>query len=96
MCFKIDIKVNVYDRYLVTVIRYIHNNPVKAGMVKKAEEYKWSSECTYYDGKEYPAGLTDTDFVLGMFSEDKKTAIKKFRQFIKKRMTISVLKMKYV
>jgi len=29
--------------YLLTVLRYIHQNPVKAGMVEKAEDYKWSS-----------------------------------------------------
>ena len=28
------------DRYLLTVLRYIHNNPVKAGLVLKAGEYK--------------------------------------------------------
>ncbi len=70
------------DRYLMTVIRYIHNNPVKTGTVKKAEQYKWSSVCAYYDGKEYPAGLTDTGFVLEMLSEDKKIATKEFRYFM--------------
>lgn len=29
--------------YYKTVMRYIHQNPVKAGMVKKAEHYCWSS-----------------------------------------------------
>jgi len=31
------------ERYLYGAIRYIHNNPVKAKMIEKAEEYKWSS-----------------------------------------------------
>jgi REP element-mobilizing transposase RayT len=31
------------DAYLLSVVRYIHNNPVKAGLVKNIEEYKWSS-----------------------------------------------------
>ncbi len=35
------------DTYFLTVLRYIHQNPVKAGMVKNIFEYKWSS-CTYY------------------------------------------------
>lgn len=38
-----------WDRYIrdhahfATVVRYIHENPVKAGLVKKAEDWKWSS-----------------------------------------------------
>ena len=31
------------DAYLLTVIRYIHQNPVKAGLCKKPEDYRWSS-----------------------------------------------------
>lgn len=36
------------DAYLMTVIRYIHQNPIKAGMVSKPEEYRWSSCRDYY------------------------------------------------
>ena len=31
------------DQYLMTVIRYIHRNPLKAGMVSRLKEYSWSS-----------------------------------------------------
>ena len=31
------------DTYLWSVARYIERNPVKAGMLEKAEEYRWSS-----------------------------------------------------
>lgn len=31
------------ERYLINCINYIHNNPVKAGMVNKCGEYKYSS-----------------------------------------------------
>lgn len=35
---------NITDEsYLYGAIRYIHNNPIEAGMVSKVEEYKWSS-----------------------------------------------------
>ncbi len=43
------------DEYLVTVARYIHQNPVKAGLVKKANGYQWSSYQQYieaYEGKD--------------------------------------------
>jgi len=32
------------DAYLLTVIRYIHNNPVKAAIVHKPEQYRWSKK----------------------------------------------------
>jgi len=31
------------DRYLLTVLRYIHQNPIKAGIVADVAKYKWSS-----------------------------------------------------
>lgn len=35
------------DRYFWTCLRYIHMNPVKAGMIKKPERYKYSSMSEY-------------------------------------------------
>ncbi len=32
-------------------LEYIHNNPVEAGFVIKAEEWKYSSAIDYYGGK---------------------------------------------
>lgn len=31
------------EKYLLGAIRYIHNNPVQAGIVSKVQDYKWSS-----------------------------------------------------
>ena len=31
------------ERYLRTCMRYIELNPVRAGMVRRPEEYRWSS-----------------------------------------------------
>jgi len=33
------------DSYLVTVLRYVYNNPVKAGLCDFAGDYAWSSHC---------------------------------------------------
>jgi putative transposase len=66
------------DDYLMTVIRYIHQNPVKAGIVKKAAEWKWSSCGGYYGKTYYPVGLLDVDLILGMISEKRETAIEQF------------------
>lgn len=45
------------DEYLMTVARYIHQNPVKAGMVDKAISYTWSSYYQYIDA--YNGKVTD-------------------------------------
>ncbi len=48
-----------FDRYIrdnghfTTVVDYIHNNPVKAGLVKKAEDWRWSSG---FGGREAQVG----------------------------------------
>ena len=35
------------DHYLLQLVRYIHKNPVKAGLVEKPEQYAWSSHKGY-------------------------------------------------
>ena len=35
------------NRYLLSVLKYIHQNPLKAGLVKDIREYKWSSYIEY-------------------------------------------------
>jgi putative transposase len=35
------------DPYLLQLVRYIHKNPVKAGLVEKPEQYPWSSHRGY-------------------------------------------------
>jgi len=50
------------DEYLMTVVRYIHFNPVKDG-VSPSCEYRWSSYNDYLLG----SGMTETGFVLEVF-----------------------------
>jgi putative transposase len=66
------------DEYLMTVIRYIHQNPVKAGIVGRAVEWKWSSCDGYYCKTDYPVGLLDVELILGMISEKREKAIEQF------------------
>ena len=73
---------NVEERaYLLTVVRYIHQNPVKAGMVMRPDRWKWSSCCGYYGQEIYPVGLLDYQLLLKMYSPDIKTAQKQFKAF---------------
>lgn len=52
------------EGYLYTCIRYIHNNPVKAG-ISSRDTYKWSSFNDYLMGK----GITDRDIVMSLVSD---------------------------
>ncbi|WP_251555209.1 REP-associated tyrosine transposase [Neobacillus muris] len=68
--------------YLFTVVRYIHQNPLKAGMVKRVEEWRWSSYLSYLGaGDQAGRELLDTDFILGMFSENRMLARERFKEF---------------
>ena len=69
------------DAYLLTVIRYIHQNPVKAGAVKRVEDWKWSSCSGYYGKRTYPVGLLDSGRILSYFSDNKRLAVGLFKEF---------------
>jgi hypothetical protein len=65
------------DAYFMTVLRYIHRNPVKAGLVKKASEYKWSSYNDYVHRK----GITDIDFALNTIDVNRTNAVESFIKY---------------
>ncbi len=73
------------DQYVRTVIRYIHQNPLKAGMVDQVDDYRWSSCRGYYGESVYPSGLLDAEFILGMFSSKEGVKRKRFKEFNEKR-----------
>jgi len=64
------------DEYLLQVIRYVHNNPVKAGIVEKAKDYKWSSYGTYLE-EYFVGGKGQMQLIMGFFKND----IKEFAEF---------------
>lgn len=66
------------DSYLISCIKYIHNNPVKAGITDKAIQYKWSSFRQYMSSEKNPIPNINVKFVLGLYSQDIKKAIKLF------------------
>ena len=50
--------------YFVTLLRYIHQNPVKAGMVSEVKDYEFSSWGEYMDKNSTLFPLCDTNTVL--------------------------------
>lgn len=69
------------EAYLMTVIRYIHQNPVKAGLVKKPDDWQWSSCTSYYGGEDHTPVLLDNELLLSIFSEEKRIAMDLFKEF---------------
>ena len=54
------------DAYFLTVLRYIMQNPMKAGLEKAIGYYPWSSYNSYVGKSDL---LTDTDFAIQMFRD---------------------------
>jgi putative transposase len=71
------------DNYLLALIRYIHLNPVRAGMVKTMEElarYSWSGHSAVMNKRECP--WMDTDYVLLQFNDTRRRARNAYRKFV--------------
>ncbi|CAG0970180.1 hypothetical protein ANRL3_01447 [Anaerolineae bacterium] len=58
------------DRYLMMLSCYIHRNPLRAGMVKRLADYRWSSYPIYAYGKPSPKWLR-TDVILSQMDNKK-------------------------
>jgi REP element-mobilizing transposase RayT len=56
--------------YFVTLLRYIHQNPLKAGMVENVKDYEFSSWKEYCDKDGVLFPLCDTRTVLNRISYD--------------------------
>lgn len=67
------------DQYLFAAIRYIHNNPVKAGICRSPIDYRWSSYqaivCLQYDT------MVDYNRILEYFGTTPTTAVEAFINF---------------
>ena len=67
------------DEYLLTLIRYIHLNPVRAKLVKSPRDYKWSSHNIYLTGRK---DFVDTEKVLRVFSKNMTNARRGYAYFV--------------
>lgn len=72
------------DSYLLELVRYIHLNPVRAGVVLLPENYSWSGHRAYQGYEEIP-WLT-SDWILSLFSADSSKARKGYIQFVAEGM----------
>ena len=71
------------DSYFLELVRYIHLNPLRAGLVssmRKLETYKWCGHAGILGRTLLPGQVIDK--VLLMFDEVPKTARRKYRDFV--------------
>jgi putative transposase len=62
------------ERYLLTCYRYIELNPVRAGIVQRAEDYPWSSHATHV--KEVPSSvIVDHPLYVALGKDAKERAL---------------------
>ena len=64
------------EEYFLSLIRYIHKNPLGAGVVSNIDRYRWSSHWGYLNKKQCPDWL-DTDSVLSRFG-----GLKQYQRFM--------------
>lgn len=79
------------DEYFLELIRYIHMNPVAAGLVARPDAYKWSSHRAYMSLEREPKWLERRE-LLGYFSANKRKGITEFDRFVRSSATDSFAK----
>lgn len=70
------------DQYLLAAVRYVHRNPVKAGITQQPSEYRWSSYNHYFNNRSgSPKDLVEVGPILLMFSKNPDQAVQLFKKF---------------
>jgi putative transposase len=67
------------DANLIWLLRYIHRNPVKAGICSDINDYKWSSHNLYIN---YVKSHVNINFILSKLGNSKESAIEKYLKLV--------------
>lgn len=68
------------ENYLHELVRYIHLNPVRAGIAGSPQDYKWSGHLCYL-GITRKSWLT-VEYVLSQYSKQESTAHRRYEEFV--------------
>ncbi len=72
------------ESYLLALVRYIHLNPLRAGIIKSAEaldRYPWSGHSTLIGRTKRPS--MDAEYVLARFGATRRKALHAYRAFMR-------------
>jgi putative transposase len=73
------------DEYAAELSRYIHLNPVRAGLANLPEGYPWTSYLNYIGRKKSP-GWQRTEWLLRYFGKSPAEAQRKYRAFVQAKV----------
>ena len=69
------------DSYLLQLVRYIHRNPLRAGITDQLDKYVWSSHRGYLS-KAARWNWLHKEYVLSLFSKNKADRLSEYRRFV--------------
>jgi putative transposase len=73
------------DSYLIPLSRYVHLNPVRAGVVERPEHYRWSSYRGYI-GRGRECEWLECSWVLSQFGRDRNGARRKYKEYVEQAL----------
>jgi len=79
------------DSYVLQLVRYIHRNPLKAGLVKGLDQYVWSSHKGYLSKAKKWSWLYK-DFVLQMLTDQISSQIRIYKQFMAQQQDVDFIR----
>ncbi len=68
------------EAYLLELLRYIHRNPIKAGLSRYPEKYKWSSHKDYLGSEERQ--WLSTHYILSYFGKRRNRSRLRLHEFV--------------
>ncbi len=71
------------DAYCKELSRYIHLNPVRAGMAKTPSEYPWSSY-RYFTGKDKRPEWLTMELILGDFGGEGRKGFRRYKEYVER------------
>ncbi len=69
------------DAYLLSLVKYIHLNPIRAKVVKSLLEYRWSSHGSYIRRDRHES-IVDIEQVLSIFSKNESKARRLYQNYV--------------
>ena len=69
------------DNHLLSLCRYVVLNPLRVGLIKKPEQWRWSNYKATIGLAKRPSFLT-IDWILSQFGGRKREAMEKYRRFV--------------
>jgi len=67
------------ENYIISSVRYIHRNPVKAGICEHVSKYPWSSDLCY---RKTEPGFIEIGLLMDMLSADRNRSFEKYCQLM--------------